>query len=242
MSTEELLTKAQEILNKVKLPDRHSFFQLEKFVIGKEPTGNAQVWQIVRELDARHETVDAYKKDLADAEDNLELFDLRIERVDIEIRELAKLDLEEPSVRDLDIKEREINIRKLKREKEALIKASQKVKKKFEYVLEEMNFLVSAFDSVVAHLGNDIKPLDDREAQQEMWNEKLLEEFNLRILLQRPLDPELVRTIMCLPDGSSAKGHLTKMLEAKQQQMMEMGAKQKKLVQPQVEPKARVSS
>lgn len=241
MSTEELLTKTQEILNKVKLPDRHSFFQLEKFVIGKEPTGNAQVWQIVRELDARHETVDAYKKDLADAEDNLELFDIRIERTDIEIRKLAKLDLEEPSTRDLDIKEREINIRKLQREKEALIKASQKVKKKFEYVLEEMNFLVSAFDSVVEHLG-EIKPLDDREAQKEMWNEKLLEEFNLRILLQRPLDPELVRTIMCLPDGSSVKDHLTKMLEARQQHMMEMGAKQKKLVQPQVEPKARVSS
>jgi hypothetical protein len=241
MSTEELLNNVEEILQKVNLPDRHSFFQLEKFVLGKEPTGHAQLWQIVRELDARHETVEVYEKDLADAEDNLEAFDLRIERLDREIRTMSTETPTEPDISDLDIKEREINIRKLQREKEALAKAAQKVKKKLGYVLEEIGFLVQAFDSVATHLG-DIKPLDDKEAQQEMWNEKLLEEFNLRILLQRPLDPELVRTIMCLPDGSSVKEHLTKALEARQQKMMAQGAEQQKLIKPQVEPEARVNN
>ena len=42
MST-ELIEKVETILNKVDLPDRHTFFQLEKFVIGKEPTVQAQL-------------------------------------------------------------------------------------------------------------------------------------------------------------------------------------------------------
>jgi len=239
MST-ELIAKTNEILEKVELPDRHSFFQLQKFVIGKEVTGHAQLWQIVRELQSRKETVDCYGKDLKDAEDNLELFDLRIERMDREIHTLAKIETEEPVEIDLDIKEREINIRKLQREKQALVQSAQKVNKKLKYILEEMDFLTRAYDAVVAQLG-DIKPLDDEQAQKEMWNEKLLEEFNLRIILQKPLDPELVKTILCLDDDSSVKQHLTEALEARQKNMIAQGkAQQKKLQQPKVKPQARV--
>ena len=168
MST-EIIEKTNEILKNVEMPDRHSFFQLQKFVIGKEVTGHAQLWQIVRELQSRKETVDCYKKDLADAEDNLELFDLRIERMNREIRHLSKLETEEPVEIDLDIKEREINIRKLQREKEALVQSAQKVNKKLKYVIEEMGFLTVAYDAVAKQLG-EIKPLDDEETQKEMWN------------------------------------------------------------------------
>lgn len=238
----EIIKKANEILKNLELPDRHSFFQLQKFVIGKEVTGHAQLWQIVRELQARKETVDCYKKDLANAEDDLELFDVRIERLNREIRDIAKLDLEEPNYSDLDIKEREINIRKLQREKEALVQSAQKVNKKLKYILEEMNFFTIAHDAVVAQLG-EVKPLDDEQAQKEMWNEKLLEEFNLRILLQKPLDPELVKTIMCLDNDASVKQHLTKALNARQNDMIAQGkAQQKKLLQPRVEPQARVKA
>lgn len=241
MST-EIIEKANEILKNLELPDRHSFFQLQKFVIGKEVTGHAQLWQIVRELQARKETVDCYKKDLANAEDDLELFDVRIERLNREIRDIAKLDLEEPNYSDLDIKEREINIRKLQREKEALVQSAQKVNKKLKYILEEMNFFTIAHDAVVAQLG-EVKPLDDEQAQKEMWNEKLLEEFNLRILLQKPLDPELVKTIMCLDNDASVKQHLTKALNARQNDMIAQGkAQQRKLLQPRVEPQARVKA
>lgn len=236
----EVIEKANEILKNVEMPDRHSFFQLQKFVIGKEVTGHAQLWQIVRELQARKETVDCYQKDLANAEDDLELFDLRIERMNREIRHLAKLETEEPVEIDLDIKEREINIRKLQREKAALVQSAQKVNKKLKYIIEEMSFLTVAYDAVVRQLG-DVKPLDDEQAQKEMWNEKLLEEFNLRILLQKPLDPELVKTIMCLDDDSSVKQHLTKALEARQNDMIAQGKAQQKKI-PRVEPKARVNA
>ena len=35
----ELLRQTDEILKKVDIPDRHTYFQLEKFNIGREPTG-----------------------------------------------------------------------------------------------------------------------------------------------------------------------------------------------------------
>lgn len=238
MST-ELIAKAEEILTRTNLPDRHSKFQLEKFVVGKEPTGHAQLWQIVRELEARKETVESFKKDLADAEDNLELFDLKIERLNREIRQWATKDGDCDC--DLEIQEREINIRKLQREKETLVCAARKVSRKLDCVLEEMAFFVQAYDAVVQQLG-DMKPLDDEQAQREMWNEKLLEEFNLRILLQRPLDPELVRTIMCLPDEASVKQHMVKALEARQQQMIARGAEQGKLNKPQANAQVRVTA
>lgn len=233
----ELKRRVGEILKETKLPDRHSKFQLEKFVIGKEPTAHAQLWQVIRELDARNETIDSLQKDLADSEDNLELFDLKIERLNREIKTISQ---DEGEMNDLEIQEREINIRKLLREKEALTKAARRVHQKLTYVLEETAFLVRAYDAIVVQIG-DLKHLDDEEAQREMWNEKLLEELNLRVLLQRPMDPELVRTIMCLPEDIPVKETLVKLLESRQQQMIARGAENKQLKQPQVQPQAKVS-
>ena len=230
MST-ELIERAETILNKADLPDRHTFFQLEKFVIGKEPTAQAQLWQIVREIQARMETVDSYRKQLEDAEDTLELFDIRIERQNRRIRDEAK---SESSCTDLNIKEIEINIRKLQRDKEALILSARKVNKKLRCVLEEMAFLVAGYDKIVQNHG-DIKPLDDDTAQREMWNEKLLEEFNLRVVLQRPLEPEFVRTVLCLGDDASVKQHVVKLLENIQRKMLAQAKP------PQVEVKAKVA-
>jgi hypothetical protein len=227
MSTEQLLSKVDEILSKNTLPNRHTYYQLEKFVIGKEPTAQSQLWQIVRELEARRETVDAYQKDLHNAEDNLELFDINIERLDREIRSLVNNNNENT---DLDIKEREINIRRTQREKESLICTARKVKQKCESVLEEMVFLANAYDAIVSQYG-EMKPLDDEQAQKEMWNEKLLEEFNLRIILQKPFDIELVRTIMCLHDEAPVKQNMSKILQSLQQKLS---------VQPKATPKANI--
>lgn len=217
MSSLELLEQVDEILKKAALPDRHTCFQLEKFNIGREPTAQAQLWQIVRELQVRRDTIDAYEKDLKDAEDNLELFDIKIERLNREIHREAET---KNDFTDLNIQEREINIRKLQRDKEALVKSARKVNEKQKYYLEEITFLVVGFNKILVQVG-EMKPLDDEDSQKEMWNEKLLEEFNLRVILQRPFDTELVRTIMCLHDEASVKKHLTRILELRQQEMMQ---------------------
>lgn len=108
-----IIKKASDILNKFETPDRHSFFQIEKFIIGKEVTVQAQLWSIVRELQSRKETIENLELDLENAEDNLELFDIKIEKID----KLIRLEVESNDVfSQLNIRENEINIRKLQRE------------------------------------------------------------------------------------------------------------------------------
>ena len=63
-----------------------------------------------------------------------------------------------------------------------------------------MEFLLKCYDNIIENF-EDIKNIDDEESQKEMWNEKLLEEFNLRIILNRPLDPDFIRTIMPISRG-----------------------------------------
>lgn len=214
MST-EVIEQVDLILKEAEMPDRHTFFQIEKFIIGGEPTAQGQLWQITRELQAKRETVDSYKTDLADAEDNLELFDIKVERLNREIRLMAQ-----DEKMDLNIKENEINIRKLQRNKESLVKSARKVNKKLKYILEEMEFLAAGHKQIVELVG-EAKPLDDEDAQKEYWNEKLLEEFNLRVILKRPLDPDFVKTVMSLHDEAVVKKHLTSTIEGIQQQMIE---------------------
>lgn len=216
MSTEELISKVNTILQKADAPDRHTFFQIEKFIIGKEPTAQAQLWAIIRELQARAETVKSFEKDLADAEDNLELFDIKIERLDRMIREESE---KKDSCSDLNIKENEIHIRKLEREKSQLIESARKVNKKLKSILEEMNYLVGGYEKIISQYG-EMKPMDDEQAQKEMWNEKLLEDFNLRIILQRPLDPEFIKTVMCLNDDAPVKKQVVALVENIQKKMI----------------------
>jgi len=226
MST-ELSEKVDEILKNAKLPDRHTFFQIEKFLIGKEPTGQAQLWQIVRELNARQETVESYKKQLEDCEDEFELFDIKIERFNRNIRDLAKIEPEtiEGEYLDLRIQEYEINIRKLQREKESLAKSAKKVQQKLKNVMEEMAFLTHGYDRIKAVVG-EMKSLDDEQAQREYWNEKLLEEFNLRVMFNRPLDPEFIKTVLSLEDGSPVKNHVIGLVNNIQNKMIEQQKKE----------------
>lgn len=230
----ELITKTDEILERSELPDRHSYFQIKKFIIGKECTVQGQLWQIVRELKARKETVESLTKQLEDAADNMELMDIQIERQDRIINgKLSNSVFEHQTSPDpLNIKEAEINKRKLEREKKHLEESTEKVKQKIKFTQEESAYFLSAFEELEKI--EKLKPMDDSEAQAEYWNEKLLEEFNLRILLRKPLDPELVKTIMALNDNSPVKKHLSVMLQKVQHSMIENNEKALEKLKPKV--------
>lgn len=228
----ELTERVDKILA-YSMPDRHTFFQIEKFIIGKEPTAQAQLWAIHRELQARNETRDNFLVELKNAEDQLELFDIKIERMDRQIKDEAqKTEL----FTDLNIKELEINIRKLQRDKELLVKSARKVKAKLTSLLEEMAFLVAGYEKIVQQHG-PMKPLDDEESQREMWNEKLLEEFNLRMLFQQRLDSEFVKTVMCLHDEAPVKKQVVTLIEQIQRKMIS----DRMVKCPRVEPKAKIT-
>lgn len=175
-------------------------------------------------------------KDLEQAEDNLELYDIRIERANRQILQLAN---ELTPFTDLDIQELELQIRKLQREKESLAQSSRIIKKKLQYVMEEMAYLIAGYDRIIAQVG-EMKPLDDEQAQKELWNEKLLEQFNLRILLKAPLDPEFVKTILALDDEMPVKKHVVAILQKVQQQLLI--EKEKAAALPQATPRPRIKA
>ena len=213
----ELITKIDDVLKKIEFPERHSFFQIEKFIIGKEVTIQGQFWQIIRELKARKETIDSFVVQLEEAGDNLDLMDIEIQRKYEQLKEFQNSE----SVSNynlLNIKELEIHIRKLQRNKNSLNKSIEEVKTKIRYALEESRYLVSAFEKLEKI--QPYKSFDDRDAQIEFWNEKLLEEFNLRVLLRNPMDSEFVKTIMSLNDDAPVKRHLEAMLQQVQRSMI----------------------
>ena len=80
MSTRELeFTEKLEKMVEQAPENRHSYFQLKYFVIGKEPTLQAQMWQCLRELQARKETIDSLALEIEDTKDQIELLDVEKE-------------------------------------------------------------------------------------------------------------------------------------------------------------------
>jgi hypothetical protein len=115
---------------------------------------------------------------------------------------------------------RECNIisRQLKRERQRTEDALVDLNKKQNYILEEANFFLETFKSIEEI--ETLKDFDDLPSQQHYWDEKLSNELNLKLLLQRAPDVELVKTIMALNNNSPTKQQTVKMLENIQKQAL----------------------
>jgi hypothetical protein len=215
MST-ELIAKIDEILKEVEIPDRSTFFQLKNFVLGKEPTIHGQIWACIRNIDDRRDQIESLGLEIENSEDDVRLLNISITRMQNE--------------KNLDIsgweEEKEIRIRKVNRQKTSLITNIEKLKKKVKYILEELQYLTSAYDALVEVAGG-VKKLDDPEVQRNYWNEKLTEELNLTFLLKKPVSSELVHTILALDDDMPIKKQMVQILHQVQTQMIAERDKQK---------------
>lgn len=209
----ELLQKVNAILQETEIPERHTFFQIKNFIIGKEYTVQGQLWQVVRELKARKESLDALELQIADGEDNVALIDIEIEDLN------SELEIHSDHKALLRIRRREIQTRKLEREKTALLKNVESLKSKVKYLMEEVTYLVGAFETLSRV--EPIKALDDVGAQKQYWNEKLATHLNLKLLLKNPLDADFVNTILALDDDAPVKQHMLGMLDRVQKLMIE---------------------
>lgn len=208
INPQQLFENVQTLLTKVDMPERHTFFQMKNFIVGKECTVQGQLWQITRELRARQDSILALHDQLADAEDTKALLDIAIERLRVV-----------PEKEDeLSARERQIKIRKIDRERGSLERTLQTLKNKSKYLLEEMAYLYNAHETL--NKISPMKPLDDVDAQKEYWNEKLTEELNLRLLLRHPLDCDFVKTILALEDTSPVKKQMVEILNKVQTNMI----------------------
>ena len=185
--SESLMSQMEAIVNQKSIPERHSFYQLQCFVIGKEPTNQARLRQCILELKARKNSLEALELELEDQADNLALTNYEIEQLTLQ-----------------DFKfENDIQSRKLKRKKLSTEKQIKELEQKRLHIAEEALFLVETYNRLVK-----IEPLknwDDIEVQKQYWNEKLKYELNLRFLLKQNMDLELLKTILALDNESPVK-------------------------------------
>lgn len=188
MKESDLLIKIDELMEFV--PEaRHSYFQLKYFVIGKEVTHQAKLWQCLKELAVRKEVIDSAMLQIEEMKDRIEL---------LEIRKIKK-----GKNTSLDNREWVIRCRQIERKKTALHLSIKKLEENKTFALQEARFFVQAFEAL-----NNIEPLkdyDDFESQQEYHSAHLAQQINLKMLLKEPLNTELVKTALAMPEESSLR-------------------------------------
>lgn len=218
-----LQEKLDSVLNQG-IADRHSFFKLQNFVLGTEYTIQGKLWQTIRELKSRKESLDLLTQELENASENMALFEIKIEKEECKKQKIRKksYDLDdciEKRLFECNIKEIELEIKKYTRKHKNSADAIFQIKEKIRYIEEEVNFLLHAFDELSKV--ETIKPIDDVEAQKEYWNAKLTQEINLNLLLGKSLPTDLVKIALSLHDGAPVKIQMIKMLKKTMEEIEE---------------------
>jgi len=179
--------RINDVINDM-LVERHSYFQLKHFLIEKEPTIQSKLWRCIRELKAR--------------KDSIYSINLEIEEIEDCIEEIGN-----PTDNAF------ISDRRKKRKLLSLQKRKEDLIFKLKNLTEECDFIAKMFEELEKI--EKIKPFDEKDEQIKYWDAKLLEEFNLKVLLGQPLDTELIKTILSLDDDSKIKNNITAMINNK---------------------------
>jgi len=207
-SNDDVFEKIDKLLARAP-ENRHSFYQLKYFVLGKEPTTQAQLWQCLRELQARKETIETIKLQIEDTKDEIELLKIDHEKFYADEDTI----FQNKKLNDIVKREREIKSRRLKRKEESLTANINKLETKLQFAVQEANFFLQAFEGL--EKVETLKDYDDYEAQKELWEAKVGEEINLRILTRQPLPPDLLKTALSLHKESPIKEQVVNFLESR---------------------------
>lgn len=203
----DIYNQACELINKTEISNRHTFYQLKHFILGKEITTQAKLQKCLREIEARKSSAKSMILGIEEAKDESKIIDLKIK-----ILEKKK------DKNDLHKEYKLIQKRRLYRKKDALSDSIREMEKKLRETEEEMSFFLSAYQQL-----EKIEPLrrhDDPDSNAQFWNENFAQELHLRLLLQKPLDLELVKCILAMDDGSSTRKEMIGILEQIQTQAM----------------------
>jgi hypothetical protein len=186
---EELFPKDLEVVN------RHSFFQLQHFLIGKEPTNQSKMWQCLKELQSRKDNLESIEIQIDEHKDDIDLENLKI--LEIEEKENSE------NLSEINKKRTIITKKKIKRKISSINRAVVELLNKKKNIEEECDFFIKTFN--VINSSEPLKHFDDLESQKAYWGTKLLEKINLKLILNSNIDTELVETILALPDDIQIK-------------------------------------
>lgn len=214
MENTNILNQMNEILN-YEMAERHSYFQMKYFIVNKEPTTQSKMWQCLREIKSRYESLQALDLEIDESKDNLELIDININKMTAIYDK--KVSMGKPSD---SLKISEIKLRKAKRQRVMADKNIETLVKKKKNLEEEANFFVLSFRNL--EVVEPLKDYDDLESQKQYWGEKLLQKINLKMLLQSQVDTELIETVLALPDDIPIKVQTVKNLDSMHKKMIQM--------------------
>jgi len=191
---QDLFKNIENLLLKETQPRRHSFFQLEYFVVGKEPTTQAKLHRCLEELSSKNKDRTSLSLEIEETNDKIKILEEKIK-----------------------IEANEFQINHLARNKVALEEQLLKLKQNLIYLEEEMEFLFNIYNKLVQK--EPLKPWDDYEVQKEYWNAKLSQDIKIRLLLGQPIGSDLVSTILALPDNVSIKNQTMELLNKQSEQL-----------------------
>lgn len=199
--------------------DRMTMFQLKHFVVGKEFTVQAKLWRCLQEMQSRRTDLKNLKLEIEETNDRIALIDIEIRRLSNSLAADHRPELTGVPLDGEDIEELNIKIRQATRRQEALRDTLESLTKKRAQTRREAQFFVQEFQNLGGK--SVLKSMDDPEAQLEFWNENYKQKLNMALLLQKPLDPELVRLILCLQDDAPIKQQTVRLLEQIQSRAIE---------------------
>lgn len=223
---EEFFQKIDTVLEKAP-ENRHSYYQLKYFVIGKEPTIQSKLWQCLRELQSRKETIESVGLQIEDIKDEIELA-----RIEVEKLEINEFSTKNERLDEVYGREKSVKLRKLKRKEESLVENINKLERKLKFEIQEARFFLQVFEDL--EKVEKVKDYDDYEAQKEYWENKISEEINLRILTKQPVNAELIKTALSLHNGSEIKSNMVGILENCRVQLESAEAKKEINVRKQI--------
>lgn len=176
---------------------KHSYFQIQYFLIGKEPTIQAKIQACKTELLSRRDAIKSYEDSIDDLYDQKRLEEIRLE----EMKQKNNLE---------DLSElMQINIRRVHRKISSINYKINETREEIKAKADESNFLIGLYDKLCNI--EEERDWDDLQVQAEYWNARLTQEVESRLLLGQSPNTEDFKTILALPDNMPIK-QLTRQL------------------------------
>jgi len=196
----KIIDQTDELVGKSGVSGRHTFYQLKHFVLGKEITTQAKMWKCIRELEARLGSAKSIVSGIEEAEDDCRIIELRLKSLE---KKKTKSALHREYV--------QIKRRKLERRRASLLESVSDMRKRLSETEEEMGFFLGAYRQMESM--ESLKPHDDPESNARYWDQNFAQEVQLRMLMGKPLDLELVKCVLAMDDNSSIKRDVVGILE-----------------------------
>lgn len=200
-----MIDECKNLLAKYQVPQRHSDFQILKFIIGKEPTINGKIWQCLREIDARYENLVNANLEYENSKD------------DLEIKKLQRIKL--VNLKDSEIKN--IKLRKIDRIIFSMERNIEKISIKVKNIEYECKTFINLLDSLVKE--NGFVDYNNETAQKEYFETKFSNEINLNFLTGQPINNELIKSTLCLDDNSNIKSRILGSLDMAKRKLLQNG-------------------